>query len=171
MHEAADEFSPAALVCYSPKSSYSDKKQNSPNILPTVKRFKLLRLGAGKRTWTSTKLPPLEPESSASANSAIPAYWIFPLELLRWQKNGTSFLQNPGGYLTQTVSAGARNGTWTRMVFTTRPSNVRVCQFRHSRIYEISAYLLYHIFWNCQHVFLKKWILCKAPKNTLFILL
>ena len=30
--------------------------------------------GAGKRTWTSTKLPPLEPESSASANSAMPAY-------------------------------------------------------------------------------------------------
>ena len=29
---------------------------------------------------------------------------------------------------------GARNGTWTRTVWTTRPSNVRVCQFRHSRI-------------------------------------
>ena len=29
---------------------------------------------------------------------------------------------------------GARDGTWTRTVWTTRPSNVRVCQFRHSRI-------------------------------------
>ena len=29
--------------------------------------------GAGNRTWTCMKLPSLEPESSASANSAIPA--------------------------------------------------------------------------------------------------
>ena len=31
-------------------------------------------LGAGNRTWTCTALRPLEPESNASANSAIPAY-------------------------------------------------------------------------------------------------
>ena len=49
--KAAGEFSPAALlVLYPLKFSYSDIKQNSPNILPTVKRFKLLRLGAGDRT-------------------------------------------------------------------------------------------------------------------------
>ena len=36
----------------------------------------LIFCGAGKRTWTSTKLPPLEPESSASANSAMPAYGL-----------------------------------------------------------------------------------------------
>ena len=32
--------------------------------------------GAGKRTWTFTEEPRLEPESSASANSAIPAYLL-----------------------------------------------------------------------------------------------
>ena len=32
------------------------------------------------------------------------------------------------------LSSFARNGTWTRTVWTTRPSNVRVCQFRHSRV-------------------------------------
>jgi len=47
-HKAAGEFSPAALFwLYYSKFSYSGIKQNSPNILPTVKRFKLLRLGAG----------------------------------------------------------------------------------------------------------------------------
>ena len=35
--------------------------------------------------------------------------------------------------LTRCFCFGARNGTWTRTVWTTRPSNVRVCQFRHSR--------------------------------------
>ena len=29
---------------------------------------------------------------------------------------------------------GAEDGTWTRTVLPTRPSSVRVCQFRHSRI-------------------------------------
>ena len=53
---------------------------------PTTRLRVELSTGAGKRTWTSTKLPPLEPESSASANSAIPAYWIFPSELLHWPK-------------------------------------------------------------------------------------
>ena len=33
----------------------------------------LLLFGAGKRTWTFMKEPSLEPESSASTNSAIPA--------------------------------------------------------------------------------------------------
>ena len=33
--------------------------------------------GAGNRTWTCTEGTRLEPESSASANSAIPAYLIF----------------------------------------------------------------------------------------------
>ena len=40
---------------------------------------------------------------------------------------------------------GARNGTWTRTVWTTRPSNVRVCQFRHSRVLIFSTRILYHI--------------------------
>ena len=35
---------------YPLKFSNSSIKQNSPNFLPTVKRFKLLRLGAGSRT-------------------------------------------------------------------------------------------------------------------------
>ena len=37
---------------------------------------------------------------------------------------------------------GAGNGTWTRTVWTTRPSNVRVCQFRHS----CSRFLIIHHF-------------------------
>ena len=32
--------------------------------------------GAGKSTWTFTEEPRLEPESSASANSAISAYEV-----------------------------------------------------------------------------------------------
>ena len=35
-----------------------------------------LSCGADKRTWTSTELPRLEPESNASANSAISAYSV-----------------------------------------------------------------------------------------------
>ena len=36
-YKAADENSPAALLClYPSKFSYSDIKQNSPNILPMV---------------------------------------------------------------------------------------------------------------------------------------
>ncbi len=47
---------------YVVKFSYSDIKQNSPNILPTVKRFKLLRLGAPNRNRTCTEPPRIEPE-------------------------------------------------------------------------------------------------------------
>ena len=129
--------------------------------------------GAGKRTWTSTELPRLEPESSASANSAIPANVCSLLISQRRNINEktTKNLNEDNHYLhfhpnnflyfqlhksveyrteknTESIRNlgiginGARNGTWTRMVFTTRPSNVRVCQFRHSRISEISAYIL-----------------------------
>ena len=54
-YKAADENSPAALLClYPSKFSYSDIKQNSPNILPTVKRFKLLRLGTSVHNRPNT---------------------------------------------------------------------------------------------------------------------
>ena len=39
-----------SLPAHHLKLSNSSIKQNSPNFLPTVKRFKLLRLGAGSRT-------------------------------------------------------------------------------------------------------------------------
>ena len=66
-------------------------------------------------------------------------------------------------------SFGADDGTWTHMEYTTRPSNVRVCQFRHIRIMKFLAVgkhlgkcfpcccpqhdLLYTIFRKCQGVF------------------
>ena len=60
---------------------------NAKKAKQALKWCLLCFFGAGKRTWTSTKLPPLEPESSASANSAIPAncavYWR-PLYYTRW---------------------------------------------------------------------------------------
>lgn len=40
------------IIFYSRKFSNSSIKQNSPNVLFTVKKFKLLRLGAVDRTWT-----------------------------------------------------------------------------------------------------------------------
>ena len=52
-------------------SFYQHEKRKDQTL-----RLDLFFFGAGKRTWTSTKLPPLEPESSASANSAIPAYEV-----------------------------------------------------------------------------------------------
>ena len=96
--------------------------------------------GAGKRTWTSTELPRLEPESSASANSAMPAYGVAP---------------------NTRCNVGARNGTWTRTVWTTRPSNVRVCQFRHSRKSRLigATGILYTFFWKSQELFQKKQII------------
>ena len=105
-------------LCFANASSlrlWREKILRNQLLTPKKKGELLLSFffGAGKRTWTFTKLPPLEPESSASANSAIPAYLV------------------QGSHL---VPFGARNGTWTRTVWTTRPSNVRVCQFRHSRI-------------------------------------
>ena len=46
----------------------------NPNPSPIRKMwFGLYQSGAGNRTWTCMKLLSLEPESSASANSAIPA--------------------------------------------------------------------------------------------------
>lgn len=57
--------------------SNSSIKQNSPNFLPTVKRFKLLRLGAPDRNRTCTESPRPEPESGASACSATGAYTAF----------------------------------------------------------------------------------------------
>ena len=51
----------------------SPNTKRNPNPSPIGFGFGFILFGAGKRTWTFTKLPPLEPESSASANSAIPA--------------------------------------------------------------------------------------------------
>ena len=50
------------------------KIRKNPNPFPIWKIwFGLYWFGAGNRTWTCMKLLSLEPESSASANSAIPA--------------------------------------------------------------------------------------------------
>ena len=61
------------IIFYSRKFSNSSIKQNSPNVLFTVKKFKLLRLGARSRTWTGTALLPRDFKSLASAYSAIRA--------------------------------------------------------------------------------------------------
>ena len=59
----------------------------NPNPSPIRKMwFGLYQSGAGNRTWTCMKLLSLEPESSASANSAIPAKnggqgWIRTIEV------------------------------------------------------------------------------------------
>ena len=89
---------------------------------PQLKSVMNTRYGAGKRTWTSTELPRLEPESSASANSAIPA--------------------------------GASDGTWTRTSFDTRPSNVPVCQFQHTR--------------KCSKYYIKYCRDCQSPRQNYF---
>ena len=87
--------SPAALLClYPSKFSYSDIKQNSPNILPTVKRFKLLRLGAGNRTRTGTLFTARDFKSLVSTYSTIPAtvtidmvsYFYFSVKSYSWSK-------------------------------------------------------------------------------------
>ena len=51
-------------------------------------------IGAGKRTWTFTKLPPLEPESSASANSAIPANILSSIDDLYIIHDGDCFVNS-----------------------------------------------------------------------------
>ena len=48
--------------------------------------WKLSFESADKRTWTSTELPRLEPESNASANSAISAYFVFVREPCRSER-------------------------------------------------------------------------------------
>ena len=57
---------------------------------------------------------------------------IRPLRLRRRFREALSHKKT--GRRLPTCFFGAENGTWTRTVWTTRPSNVRVCQFRHSRI-------------------------------------
>ena len=57
-------------------SFYFPKKTKNPNPSPIGKKFRFCCCGADKRTWTSTELPRLEPESNASANSAISAYSV-----------------------------------------------------------------------------------------------
>ena len=52
------------------------KNTKNPNPSPIGKKFGFSLFGADKRTWTSTELPRLEPESNASANSAISAYSV-----------------------------------------------------------------------------------------------
>ena len=52
------------------------KNTKNPNPSPIEKRFGFSLFGADKRTRTSTELPRLEPESNASANSAISAYSV-----------------------------------------------------------------------------------------------
>ena len=66
---------------------------------------------------------------------------------------------------------GAGNGTWTRTVWTTRPSNVRVCQFRHSRIccltWQRRYYTTDHA--KCQEVFWKNFKKIFGGKNEDFL--
>ena len=66
-------------------------------------------LGADGGTWTPTSLRTLAPEASASAIPPHPHIWLL--------KEG-----------------GASDGTWTRTSIDTRPSNVPVYQFQHTRI-------------------------------------
>ena len=69
-------------------------------------------LGADGGTWTPTSLRTLAPEASASA---IPPH--------------------PHAVFTSALKGnGASDGTWTRTSFDTRPSNVPVYQFQHTRI-------------------------------------
>ena len=53
---------------------YKNKQEEGKKRKIDKLQKKLVDFGADKRTWTSTELPRLEPESSASANSAISAY-------------------------------------------------------------------------------------------------
>ena len=53
------------------------QKKHKKSSVHNIKSVMNTRYGAGNRTWTCTALRPLEPESNASANSAIPAYHIF----------------------------------------------------------------------------------------------
>ena len=60
----------------------SFKKTTNPNVSPIGKRFGSRCFGAGDRTWTCTCVT-LDPKSSASANSATPAYLLFTCCQLR----------------------------------------------------------------------------------------
>lgn len=56
------------------------QKRNSLLTVPKNGMFSIvmnIRYGADEGTWTPTKLPPLAPEASASADSATSAYPIF----------------------------------------------------------------------------------------------
>ena len=83
-----------------------------------------LSAGAGKRTWTFTKLPPLEPESSASANSAIPANGMsgcggisprIPAFILRVRINRTQLLYHKAKHLSRCFFAFFRKYLWNNI--------------------------------------------------------
>ena len=65
--------------------------------------------------------------------------------------------EKKGNHKSDCLFSGAGNGTWTRTVWTTRPSNVRVCQFRHSRVCVLHAtYYIIHDFLKMSSLFSKK---------------
>ena len=71
------------------ESRINEKRSSPFGLLLYIGMFSCvmnIQTGAGNRTWTCMKLPSLEPESSASANSAIPAKnggqgWIRTIEV------------------------------------------------------------------------------------------
>ena len=67
--------------------------------------------GAGSRTWTCMREPSLEPESSASANSAIPAYWVFAVNFYTKQlfEDGATKSKQPFTKVTLPKSSASAN--------------------------------------------------------------
>ena len=76
--------------------------ENCIENLTAMMVFDCLVFGAGNRNRTCMKLPSLEPESSASASSAIPAYLVFanilylylPFVSSRWQTEQNTLVLN-----------------------------------------------------------------------------
>ena len=93
----------------------------------------------------------------AALNSAF-ANANAPVPLKRWRVCTIRFPnEKKGNRKCDCLFSGAGNGTWTRTVWTTRPSNVRVCQFRHSRVCVLHAtYYIIHDFFKMSSLFSKK---------------